>query len=133
MINFEDVFSVVFTILIIAFVVGKKSGKRFSRTRSFRSPSMKHVRIPDLKDKISTSEYVSASAPSSEGKFKNAPIFMEDRANDWLARQLREEQRVLRRGETLDLGASHQADCDARSLKLSHLMAHDDSIDDGEL
>ena len=133
MTNFEDVFSVLFTILVLAFVIGKKAGKGFSRTKSFRTPSVKHVRIPQVKDKISASKYVSTPAPSSEGRFKDAPIFMEDRANDWLARQLREEQRVLRRGETLDLGASHHVDCDARALKAMHLFEHDDSVDDGEL
>ncbi len=59
-------------------------------------------------------------------------VLMEDRKNDWLARQLREERRIRMRGDFLDLGASHDRDCDARSLKREHVLAHDDSIDNGD-
>ena len=57
----------------------------------------------------------------------------DDRKNDWLARQMREEERILRRGDLMDLGASHAAVCDAEMLKKYHLYAeHDDSVDNGE-
>jgi len=59
---------------------------------------------------------------------------IEDRQHDWLARQLREEGRIRKRGESmLDLGAAHDISCDAREIKLLHMLQHDDSIDDGEL
>ena len=59
---------------------------------------------------------------------------IEDRQHDWLARQLREEKRAKKRGESLlDLGASHDASCDAREVKRLHILQHDDSIDNGEL
>ena len=63
-----------------------------------------------------------------------AETFMkDDRKNDWLARQMREEERILRRGDLMDLGASHAAGCDAELLKKYHLYAeHDDSVDNGE-
>ena len=58
---------------------------------------------------------------------------IEDRQHDWLARQLREERSLWKRGEgLLDLGAAHDASCDARKLKRMHMLQHDDSIDDGE-
>jgi len=58
---------------------------------------------------------------------------IEDRQRDWLARQLREEKRAKKRGEALlDLGAAHDASCDAREVKRLHLLQHDDSIDNGE-
>ncbi len=61
------------------------------------------------------------------------PRDMEDRSRDWLARQLREEQRVLARGDFWDLGAAHSKSCDARAVKQQHaLYEHDDSIDTGE-
>ncbi len=59
-------------------------------------------------------------------------LLMEDRKNDWLARQMREEHRIKMRGDFWDLGAAHDKDCDARSLKNEHLLAHDDSVDNGE-
>ena len=59
---------------------------------------------------------------------------IEDRQHDWLARQLRAERRAWKSGEgLLDLGASHDASCDARAVKRLHLLQHDDSIDDGEM
>ena len=60
-------------------------------------------------------------------------ILMEDRKNDWLARQIREENRIKARGDFWDLGAAHDKDCDARDLKREHVLVHDDSIDNGEL
>ncbi len=63
-----------------------------------------------------------------------AETFMkDDRQHDWLARQIKEEEKILRRGDRLDLGASHAASCDADMLKKYHLFAeHDDSVDSGE-
>ncbi|MBQ2228635.1 MAG: hypothetical protein II427_05905, partial [Firmicutes bacterium] len=61
------------------------------------------------------------------------PEYAAGRKNDWLARQMREEEKILRRGDMLDLGASHAASCDADLLKRYHLFAeHDDSVDSGE-
>ena len=59
-------------------------------------------------------------------------FFGEDRKNDWMARQLKEERRILMTGSALDLGASHAADCDADDLKASHRRVHQDAIDTGE-
>ena len=57
----------------------------------------------------------------------------DDREHDWLARQMREEAKILRRGDMMDLGASHASACDADMLKKYHLYAeHDDSVDNGE-
>ena len=71
---------------------------------------------------------------SAEKGSSLAETFMkDDRKNDWLARQMREEEKILRRGDLMDLGASHAASCDAEMLKKYHLFAeHDDSVDRGE-
>ncbi len=45
----------------------------------------------------------------------------DDREGDWLAQQLRYERRVK---ASTDLGAVHDANCDARSLKREHLAVH---------
>ena len=61
-------------------------------------------------------------------------ILMEDRRNDWLAKQLREEEKILRKGDFLDLGASHSKSCDANQLKLFHIQNCDtDDVDEGEI
>lgn len=75
-----------------------------------------------------------ASSPKAEKGGTLAETFMkDDREHDWLAKQMREEARILRRGDLMDLGASHEASCDAEMLKNYHLYAeHDDSLDSGE-
>ncbi len=59
-------------------------------------------------------------------------FFGEDRKNDWMARQLREEARIKRMGSGTDLGAAHDADCDAAELKAEHRKVHLDAVDSGE-
>jgi len=56
--------------------------------------------------------------------FKENDVLLEDRKNDWLAKQLREEAAILRRGDTMDLGAAHEKECDARKLKFQHILRH---------
>lgn len=70
----------------------------------------------------------------SSRKVKSAELAksMEDREHDWLAKQLAEERSILRKGNPLDLGASHDRTCDARAVKRLHELTHDDSIDEGE-
>ena len=48
----------------------------------------------------------------------------DDRENDWLAKQLREEARIYRNGLGLDLGASHEQSCDAGLIKKAHHARH---------
>ena len=51
-------------------------------------------------------------------------VLLEDRKNDWLAKQLKEEAAILRRGSIYDLGASHDVNCDADRLKREHVKRH---------
>ena len=51
-------------------------------------------------------------------------VLLEDRKNDWLAKQLREEAYILRHGGLYDLGAMHEVNCDARSIKREHERTH---------
>ena len=51
-------------------------------------------------------------------------VLLEDRKNDWLAKQLREEAAILRKGSIYDLGASHGVNCDADRLKKDHIKRH---------
>ena len=79
-------------------------------------------------------EKVKVGGRSSGSRLLNQDsVFLEDRNNDWLARQLREEARIMRSADMLDLGAGHRDNCDADRLKRIHLFEHDDSIDNGEL
>ena len=67
---------------------------------------------------------VSGFGSRQTGSFGDNPVLLEDRRNDWLARQLREEAAIKRRGSIYDLGAAHDLDCDANDLKRSHARRH---------
>ena len=51
-------------------------------------------------------------------------VLLEDRKNDWLAKQLREEAIIYKRGVGFDLGASHNVSCAADDLKRGHVRVH---------
>lgn len=56
---------------------------------------------------------------------------MEDRANDWLASQLRYERNISR-NNGLDIGFSHSVSCDSELLRREHRANCDDkTVDDG--
>ncbi len=89
----------------------------------------------DLKPEPSSLDYKkSAQAPlftASEYKSCNAQPEMhvssefvkDDRKDDWLARQRREEERIAKRNG-LNLGADHHSGCDAQLLKDEHKSQH---------
>lgn len=58
------------------------------------------------------------------GSIRENGLLLEDRKNDWLAKQMREEAEIYRRGSLYDLGAAHEADCDARRIRLFHVRTH---------
>ncbi len=74
----------------------------------------------------STASRVYSSRPMRAGSMHFDTVYsMEDRQNDWLAKQLREESRLARRtSDMFDLKAEHASNCDARDLKDSHARAH---------
>ena len=55
---------------------------------------------------------------------KTSSVLFEDRRNDWLAQQFREEDAAKRRGMLADLGALHEVECAADELKRSHVKRH---------
>ena len=65
-----------------------------------------------------------ASGREKVSSIRENGLLLEDRKNDWLAKQMREEAEIYRRGSLYDLGAAHEADCDARRIKLFHVMTH---------
>ena len=55
---------------------------------------------------------------------KTTSVLFEDRRNDWLAQQFREEAAAKRSGMLADLGALHEAECAADTLKREHVKRH---------
>ena len=61
---------------------------------------------------------------SYSGKLQvSADLFFEDRENDWLAKQMKEERKIKNKTMT-DLGAIHDRNCEAREIKTAHEKAH---------
>ncbi len=84
---------------------------------------------PNASNKDSTRSAASrvySSRPMRAGSMHFDTVYsMEDRQNDWLAKQLREESRLLKRtSDMFDLKMEHLDDCDARDLKETHARNH---------
>ena len=100
-------------VLLLVLYVNKSKGKNRS------SVPMKHTAgTPKTMSDNKTVELQTAG----EGK---AYLRMDDRKNDWLARQLNEEKRAQLRiinmfGLQYNAKADHAANCDARELKNAH-------------
>jgi len=135
----EDGFSIVFVIIWLAFFFGSiakvKKKKSAGNTKPKYTPQKQAVPI---KNSVGSSKPKTFSGPAKGVevvKLKDSVnnVFLEDRKNDWLARQIREERRVLSRADMLDLGAAHDKACQADLLKRIHIAEHDDSIDNAEV
>ena len=112
------VFWVLFIVLIL-----KKTGK-IGRNR-IAGPSRIRRSARPAKETFQT---VGAREPRP---VRESLAFMEDRKHDWLAQQLREEQRIYLKNDIFGPAAKGK-DGSARALKMMHVLEHDDSIDDGE-
>ena len=112
----------VFWIIIIVLIL-KKTGK-IGRNRVSRPPRIRRTPQPAKE----TFETVGRKEPRPA---RESLAFMEDRKHDWLAQQLREEQRIYMKNDIFGPAAKGK-DGSARSLKMMHILEHDDSIDDGE-
>lgn len=60
-------------------------------------------------------------APPAKKKPLSATVLRDDRRNDWMAKQMREEARIR---NSTDLGAMHDASCEAREIKERHAALH---------
>ena len=113
-----------------------------SQARSNGSPQYRAQYVGNQQYSQQYSQQYQSSANKKRGKsyaagpqygstrvsgIRESSVLFEDRSNDWLARQLKEEAAILRRGSQFDLGASHSASCDATSLKRQHTRRHQSS------
>ncbi len=138
----EALFSLIFAAVFIGIAVSKGK-KQQARNASRQSPPPENpvqsppaAAPPPVRPVVQTGQYRLRrdlkQVREKRQSMATLRMAMEDRSNDWLARQRREEARIARRGSLTDLGASHSANCDAGALKREHLLVHDDSVDTGE-
>lgn len=121
-------FVVLFRIIMAVVNGAKRSSGSGSPAKSFSAPA----RPPKKKNKPARL----APAPRKEVGMEKlsedhsirglraATVLKEDRNNDWLAKQMREEQRILMKSEMYELKEAHAASCDARELKEVHRLNH---------
>ena len=109
--------------VIIILLILKKTGK-IGKNRVSRPPRIRRSAQPAKE----TFQTVGAKEPKP---VKESLAFMEDRKHDWLAQQLKEEQRIYLKNDIFGPAAKGK-DGSARALKMMHVLEHDDSIDDGE-
>ncbi len=66
---------------------------------------------------------------------RGSTTIKDDRRNDWLAKQLREEHEAFKRTSAMfDLKIEHAASCDAEKIRIEHQAACDaHGIDDGNV
>ncbi len=112
----------VFWIIIIVIIL-KKSGK-IGKNRTARPPRIRSSAQP-------AKETFQTMGRKEPKPVRESLAFMEDRKHDWLAQQLREEQRIYMKNDIFG-PSSGRKEGSARALKMMHILEHDDSIDDGE-
>lgn len=112
---------------------GKKTARpiqqkpaQFTPPQPLKSANIKRI-TPEKAAPYPVKHYEGISVKDSAKNF-----FLEDRNNDWLAKQIKEEQKVLSRKDMLDLGAAHEKACQAEKLRRFHILEHDNSIDTAE-
>ena len=62
--------------------------------------------------------------PLKSSRIRESSVLLEDRKNDWLAKQLKEEAAILKSGSIYDLGAAHEVVCEADRIKKDHIKRH---------
>ena len=117
-------------------VSGSEKPQRLSEIKFQSTGDPAEAASPRQALKTSGSTFGSYSAGSKRAqeraKFKDEKgesyttlreVLQEDRKNDWLAKQLREEANIARRSD-LDLGAAHERECAADDLRRDHRKRH---------
>ena len=112
---------------------GSANRARLSQNRSSYAQTLKTKDSATARSNYGRSAYefdsslraaASSAGHSNFGKaggLRATTTLHDDRENDWMAKQLRYERRVR---SSTDLGAAHEDNCDALSLKLEHLPLH---------
>lgn len=118
----EEVFSTLFTIIFVVFVIAVANSKRLMKKKAKR-PSTIASRVESAKKaEYGTPEQAAARAKavkkSKQRYSSSAPDAIRDSKDDWLSGQLREEQKALREVSAMfQLKASHAESCEAEELK----------------
>ena len=119
---FGSIIYVVILIFIVSSVIkrAKKAGGTLNNpVNPARSVAGKTARRTGITNYRPHKDIISVSRDM--GDAKGSSTLRDDRNNDWLARQLREEHRAFKMtSEMFDLKIEHASHCDARLLEQFH-------------
>lgn len=90
--------------------------------------------VPVAIDRMGAPERLSAPKTGAKKYHAVSEFFADDRENDWLARQLKEEKKHMVWHNFVDLGARHDMICDAEMARKAYRAKsrkHQDVVDDG--
>lgn len=111
----NDLFSVLVSIVVFAFIITKvaKSSKKASAKGKRAPAAPRYTNYRPHKDITSVSRDMSDKRGNS--------VLRDDKNNDWLARQLRDEHKAFKAtSEMFDLKIEHASHCDARLIEQYH-------------
>ena len=125
--------AVIWLIIVSAFFKGVKKAKRSANVK--KPPEFTPPPVPREIPRIAQKKVSARPSRIYKGvsiKDSSNNMFLEDRNNDWLAKQIKEERRIISRSDMLDLGAAHEKACQADQLRRLHILEHNSSIDTAE-
>ncbi|HPX70792.1 MAG TPA: hypothetical protein PLO47_03555 [Bacillota bacterium] len=99
-----------------------------------QTPAPARGAVPVAIDRMGAPERLSAPKTGAKKYHAVSEFFADDRENDWLARQLREEKMHMVWHNFVDLGARHDMICDADMARRDYRAKsrkHQDVVDDG--
>ena len=117
----NGLFTLVFLIIIFAVLIPKlKNNMRASdSSQKKRTAAASSGRPRGFTNYRPHKDIISVSRDM--GDSKNSSVLRDDRANDWLAKQLREDHRAFKAtSEMFDLKIEHASHCDARFIEQFH-------------
>lgn len=137
---FGIIFALIWMFAVITIIVKVASGAsrtaRMQQQTQRAQPQQQQFRMPPQNSQsfrsVPGATYGSSNTGSrsaysgsrpAPADVKTQSVLFEDRRNDWLAQQFREEAALKRRAGN-DLGASHEVECAADDLKRSHIRRH---------
>lgn len=119
----DSIVSIIAVICIIVFVLKKKKEASPSQSKNTSSRTLSQAKPVQSSKNYSSSAY--KSKPNARSKVVKAEVnhqmLLEDRENDWLAQQLRDEHKAFKLTKDMfNLKIEHASHCDAKYVKQFH-------------
>ena len=119
----SSIFTLAFTGVVLYLIFKKLKAQNSSENQgsgTSRKPGSSQKRRPQGFTNYRPHKDIT-SVSRDVGDSRNSSVLRDDKTNDWLARQLREEHRAFKAtSEMFDLKIEHASHCDARLIEQFH-------------